>query len=52
MGLELKWLKDDEQVEMLQRGYLDDGETPEVRFQTICDTIQKYSTKLAKTKYI
>ena len=50
MGLELKWLKDDEQVEMLQRGYLDDGETPEVRFQTICDTIQKYSTKLAKTK--
>lgn len=50
MGLNLEWLKDNEQIEMLKRGYLDEGETPEERFQTICDTIQKYSNKLAKTE--
>jgi len=50
MGLELKWLKDKEQIEMLERGYLEKGESPSDRFQTICDTIQKYSTKLAKTE--
>lgn len=50
MGLNLRWLQDKEQLEMLERGYLDSGETPEQRFQTICDTIQKYATKMAKTK--
>ena len=50
MGLNLEWLRDEEQIEMLKRGYLDEGETPEERFQTICDTIQKYSNKLAKTE--
>jgi len=49
MGLKLNFLKDKEQIEMLERGYLNSGETPEDRFQTICDTIQKYSSKLAKT---
>lgn len=49
MGLKLNWLKDSEQLQMLNEGYLDKGETPEQRFQTICDTIQKYATKMAKT---
>ena len=49
MGLKLQWLKDKEQIEMLERGYLEKGETPEQRFQAICDAIQKYSNKLAKT---
>ena len=49
MGLELQWLRDNEQKEMLQRGYLEKDETPEQRFQTICDTVQKYCNKLATT---
>ena len=35
----LEWLKED-QREFLSRGYLDEGETPEQRFQTVCDTVQ------------
>ena len=50
MGLNLEWLKDEEQRDMLKRGYLDEGETPEQRFQIICNTVQKYSTQLAKTE--
>lgn len=50
MGLKLNWLQDKEQLQVLQRGYLDKGETPEERFQTICDTIQKYASKMAKTE--
>jgi len=49
MGLDLQWLKDKEQVEMLKRGYLNENETPEDRFQAICDAIQKYSNQLVKT---
>ena len=49
MGLKLGWLKDSEQIEMLKRGYLEKNETPEQRFQTICDTVQKYANKLATT---
>jgi len=49
MGLKLQWLRDTEQKEMLQRGYLEKDESPEQRFQTICDTVQKYSNKLATT---
>ena len=49
MGVDLQWLKDQEQIEMLKRGYLNENETPEDRFQAICDAIQKYSNKLAKT---
>jgi ribonucleoside-diphosphate reductase alpha chain len=40
MGLTLNWLKDDQRL-FMKRGYLRDDETPEERFQTICDTIQK-----------
>jgi hypothetical protein len=36
---ELKWLKED-QLEFLNNGYLDEGENPIERFQTICDTVQ------------
>lgn len=50
MGLKLHWLKDIEQIEMLKRGYLEKDETPEERFQTICDTVQKYANKLATTE--
>ena len=42
----LNWLKED-QREFLNGGYLDEGETPEERLQTICDTVQKYATKLS-----
>lgn len=37
----LEWLKQ-EQRQFLSQGYLDKNETPEQRFQTIADTIQKY----------
>ena len=50
MGLKLHWLKDTEQKEMLKRGYLEKDETPEERFQTICNTVQKYANKLATTE--
>lgn len=50
MGLKLNWLQDQEQIEMLKKGYLNEGESPEDRFQSICDTIQKYSNQLAKTE--
>jgi len=50
MGLKLNWLVDDQQRQMLERGYLDRNETPEQRFQTICDTIEKYAVKMAKTE--
>ena len=46
----LDWLKAD-QREFLNGGYLDDGEAPEQRFQTICDTVQKYATKLSFDYY-
>jgi len=46
----LNWLKED-QREFLSGGYLDDGETPEQRFQTICDTVQKYATRLSWNYY-
>ena len=49
MGLKLQWLKDKEQREMLERGYLEKNESPEQRFQTICNTVQKYANKLATT---
>ncbi len=50
MGLKLQWLRDTEQIEMLERGYLEKGETAEERFQTICNTVQKYANKLATTE--
>jgi len=40
MGLTLNWLKDDQRL-FMKRGYLREDETPERRFQTICDTIQR-----------
>jgi len=40
MGLTLDWLKDDQRL-FMKRGYLREDETPEERFQTICDTIQR-----------
>jgi len=43
--LKLSWLKND-QRKVLRRGYLEKGETPEERYQTICDTVQKYSSKI------
>lgn len=46
MITKLNWLKSD-QREFLSGGYLDEGETPEQRFQTICDTVQKYATQLS-----
>ncbi len=42
MGLELKWLGAEQRL-FLERGYLKPGVTPEQRYQTIADTIQKIS---------
>lgn len=38
MGVDLKWLKDEQRL-FLERGYLENGETPEQRFDTICEKI-------------
>lgn len=39
MGLNLAWLGSDQRL-FLERGYLKSGETPEQRYQKICDTIE------------
>ena len=38
--LKLDWLGQDQRT-FLSRGYLSPGETPEDRYQSICDTIQE-----------
>ena len=38
MGVKLDWLKEDQRL-FLERGYLEKDETPEQRFETICNTI-------------
>lgn len=43
--INLSWLKSD-QRKVLERGYLTKGETPEERYQAICDAIGYYSAKL------
>lgn len=48
MGLKLNWLKED-QREYLERGYLQNGQTPEQRYKEIADTIEKYCLKMSKT---
>lgn len=48
MGLTLDWLKDDQRL-FMQRGYLRDGESPEERFQAICDAIQRICDKQGTT---
>jgi ribonucleoside-diphosphate reductase alpha chain len=44
MGLKLDWLKEDQRL-FMQRGYLREKETPEQRFQSICDAIQRICDK-------
>ena len=39
MGLTLDWLKDEQRL-FLERGYLENKETPEQRFEQICKTIE------------
>ena len=46
----LLWLKD-EQKEFLENGYLDKGETPEQRFQSVSNTVQKYCTSMSWSYY-
>jgi len=48
--MKLDWIKDDQRT-FLERGYLDAGESPEQRLQTICDTVQKYCDQMGKTEY-
>lgn len=48
-NMKLDWIKEDQRL-FLIRGYLDKGETPELRYQTICDTIQKYANKMGVTE--
>ena len=43
--LKLNWLKDDQRL-FMERGYLEQGETPEQRYDTICDTVESISMKL------
>lgn len=40
--LKLDWLKSDQRL-FLKRGYLDEGETPEERYNQICNTIENFS---------
>ncbi len=47
--MKLEYLKEDQRL-FLERGYLREGETPEQRYKTICDTVEKYALKNAKTK--
>lgn len=44
MGLKLDWLKEDQRL-FMQRGYLREKETPEQRFKSICDVIQRICDK-------
>lgn len=46
--MKLDWLKKD-QREFLERGYLEEGETPEERYKEIANTIEMYCLKLSKT---
>lgn len=41
---ELNWLKEDQRL-FLSRGYLEENESPEERYQTICNTIQNIVNK-------
>lgn len=42
---ELKWLRQEQRL-FMQRGYLDEGDTPENRFQEIADQVQYYCNKM------
>lgn len=44
MGVDLKWLKKDQRL-FLERGYLEQEETPEQRYDTICNTIVNIALK-------
>lgn len=44
MGVDLKWLKKDQRL-FLERGYLEEGEAPEKRYDTICNTIVNIALK-------
>jgi len=46
MELKLNWLHEDQRT-FLERGYLENGETPEQRYKEICDTIERYTLKMS-----
>lgn len=46
MGLKLDWLKEDQRT-VMSRGYLNNGQTPEQRFQEIIDAIQYWTDKMS-----
>lgn len=47
--LKLDWLKSDQRL-FLERGYLEKDETPECRYLSIADNIEKTALKMCKTK--
>lgn len=48
--IELKWMGPS-QRKFLERGYLYKGQTPEERYQEICDAIQLWCDKMGRTQY-
>ena len=46
----LEWLKEDQRL-VMDRGYLNGVETPEQRYQKICDTIQRISDSHGKNSH-
>ncbi|MAX51466.1 MAG: ribonucleotide-diphosphate reductase subunit alpha [Methylophaga sp.] len=48
MKIKLDWLKED-QREFLSQGYLQEGQTPEQRYEEIANTIENYCLKMSDT---
>lgn len=44
----LSWLLPDQRL-FLERDYIDEGQTPEQRYDEICDTIENYCLKMSQT---
>ena len=47
--MKLDWIKEDQKL-FLERGYLDEGETIEQRYKTICKTIEKICLEQSQNK--
>lgn len=45
---DLPWLLEDQRL-FLERGYIEEGTTPEERYEEICNTIENYCLKMSQT---
>lgn len=48
LKIKLPWLHEDQRT-FLDNGYLSDGQTPEERYEEICNTIENYCLKMSDT---